>query len=212
MNKIVNKITLLISSVLLLGACSSNVILSSNNQTTPNSSFSSSNNQTSSMSFSNNNGQTITTKEKFTNYSNFQRIDSNTKLVYEEGFDHILESYEEAMAYKALLEEKSETIIDKDSGASINTYSDMINFLSSLSELNFETNVLYISKEDMEMNYNKDSCRLEGMYIKDKTIYVHLYRDYLYKSLGIVVHQSYAFFVNKEVTFNNVEFDIEDLF
>ena len=68
------------------------------------------------VSFSNDEGEIITqNKDAFKGYSDFRRIDSDSKLLYEEGFDHVLESYEEAIEYKTLLEEKSETIYEEES-------------------------------------------------------------------------------------------------
>ena len=165
------------------------------------------------VSFSNDEGEIITqNKDAFKGYSDFRRIDSNSKLIYEEGFDHVLESYEEVIEYKTLLEEKSETIYEEESEETYVTYADMINYLDSLKSEQFKDKKLYISPEHSEAYYNRDSCRFEGMYKKGGVIYVHLYRDYMYKSMGFWVHQCYTFFLDKDETFSKVEFIREETF
>ena len=165
------------------------------------------------ISFSNDEGEVITTnKDAFKGYSDFRRIDSDSKLIYEDGFDHVLESYEEVIEYKTLLEEKSETIYEEESEKTYVTYADMIDYLNTLKPEQFKDKKLYISPEHSEAYYNKDSCRFEGMYKKGGVIYVHLYRDYMYKSMGFWVHQSYTFFLDKDETFSKVEFVIEETF
>ena len=165
------------------------------------------------VSFSNDEGEIITqNKDAFKGYSDFRRIDSNSKLIYEEGFDHVLESYEEVIEYKTLLEEKSETIYEEESEETYVTYVDMINYLDSLKSEQFKDKKLYISPEHSEAYYNRDSCRFEGMYKKGGVIYVHLYRDYMYKSMGFWVHQCYTFFLDKDETFSKVEFIREETF
>ena len=165
------------------------------------------------VSFSNDEGEIITqNKDAFKGYSDFRRIDSDSKLLYEEGFDHVLESYEEAIEYKTLLEEKSETIYEEESKKTYVTYADMINYLDNLKPEQFKDKKLYISPEHSEAYYNRDSCRFEGMYKKGGVIYVHLYRDYMYKSMGFWVHQCYTFFLDKDETFSKVEFIREETF
>ena len=165
------------------------------------------------VSFSNDEGEIITqNKDAFKGYSDFRRIDSDSKLLYEEGFDHVLESYEEAIEYKTLLEEKSETIYEEESKKTYVTYADMINYLDNLKPEQFIDKKLYISPEHSEAYYNRDSCHFEGMYKKSNIIYVHLYRDYLYKSMSFWVHQCYTFFLDKDETFSKVEFIREDTF
>ena len=194
MNKILSKTLLLIGGLFLLIGCNTN-------------------SSGSNISFSNSQGEVITVKDhSFKGYSDFKRIDSNTKLVYEEDFDHVLESYDEVIAYKTLLEEKSETIHEEDTEKTYVTYSEMIDFLNTLNPKQFTDKKLYISPEFGEAYYNRDSCRFEGMYKKDGVIYVHLYRDYMYKSMGFWVHQSYTFFLDKDETFSKVEFVIEETF
>ena len=190
MNKILSKILVTCGGLFLLTGCNSN-----------------------NVSFSNDEGEIITqNKDAFKGYSDFRRIDSNSKLIYEEGFDHVLESYEEVIEYKTLLEEKSETIYEEESEETYVTYVDMINYLDSLKSEQFKDKKLYISPEHSEAYYNRDSCRFEGMYKKGNIIYVHLYRDYLYKSMGFWVHQCYTFFLDKDETFSKVEFIREDTF
>ena len=190
MNKILSKILVAIGGLFLLISCGSN-----------------------NVSFSNDEGEIITqNKDSFKGYSDFRRIDSNSKLLYEEGFDHVLESYEEVVEYKTLLEEKSETIYEEESEKTYVTYADMISYLDSLKSEQFKDKKLYISPEHSEAYYNRDSCRFEGMYKKGNIIYVHLYRDYLYKSMGFWVHQCYTFFLDKDETFSKVEFIREDTF
>ena len=194
MNKILSKTLLLIGGLFLLIGCNIN-------SSVPN------------ISFSNSQGEVITVKDdSFKGYSDFKRIDSNTKLVYEEDFDHVLESYDEVIAYKTLLEEKSETIVDEDQETTYTTYADMIAYLNTLTREQFTNKKLYISPEHSEANYNKDSCRFEGMYKKGDVIYVHLYRDYMYKSMSFWVRQVYTFFLDKDETFSKVEFIREDTF
>ena len=194
MNKLLSKTLLLIGGLFLLIGCNTN-------------------SSGSDISFSNSQGEVITTNEDgFKGYSDFRRIDSHSPLIYEEGFDHVLESYDEVIEYKTLLEEKSETIYEKDSEKTYVTYVDMISFLNSLTPDQFKDKKLYISPEHNEADYNKDSCRLEGMYKKGDVIYVHLYRDYLYKSMSFWVRQVYTFFLYKDETFSKVEFIREDTF
>ena len=190
MNKLVSKLIVTIGGLFFLTSCGSNHI-----------------------SFSNNEGEIITqNKDSFKGYTDFRRIDSNTKLIYEEGFDHVLESYDEVIAYKTLLEEKSETVVDEDQETTYTTYADMIAYLNSLTKEQFTNKKLYISPEHSEAYYNKDSCRFEGMYKKSDVIYVHLYRDYMNKSMSFWVHQSYTFFLDKDETFSKVEFIREETF
>ena len=190
MNKILSKILVACGGLFLLIGCNAN-----------------------NVSFSNDEGEIITqNKDAFKGYSDFRRIDSDSKLLYEEGFDHVLESYEEAIEYKTLLEEKSETIYEEESEKTYVTYVDMINYLDNLKPEQFIDKKLYISPEHSEAYYNRDSCHFEGMYKKSNIIYVHLYRDYLYKSMGFWVHQCYTFFLDKDETFSKVEFIREDTF
>ena len=190
MNKILSKILVACGGLFLLISCNAN-----------------------NVSFSNDEGEIIAqNKDAFKGYSDFKRIDSDSKLLYEEGFDHVLESYEEVIEYKTLLEEKSETIYEEESEKTYVTYADMINYLDNLKPEQFIDKKLYISPEHSEAYYNRDSCRFEGMYKKSNVIYVHLYRDYLYKSMGFWVHQCYTFFLDKDETFSKVEFIIEDTF
>ena len=137
MYKSFQKTILLISSLLLLGACASN------STSLEQEAFSSSNPATTSTI---NESSSLPNEDDSVSYSNFQRIDSETSLVYEEGFDHILESYEEVVAYKTLLEEKSEAIVDKDSGKTYYTYVDMISYLDTLTPNHFTNKKLYITK------------------------------------------------------------------
>ena len=190
MNKILSKILVTCGGLFLLIGCNAN-----------------------NVSFSNDEGEIITqNKDAFKGYSDFRRIDSDSKLLYEEGFDHVLESYEEVIEYKTLLEEKSETIYEEESEKTYVTYADMINYLDNLKPEQFKDKKLYISPEHSEAYYNRDSCRFEGMYKKGNIIYVHLYRDYLYKSIGFWVHQCYTFFLDKDETFSKVEFIREETF
>ena len=193
MKKILSKALLFIGGLFLLIGCHTN--------------------SGSNISFSNDEGEAITThKDGFKGYSDFRRIDSDSKLIYEDGFDHILESYEEVIEYKTILEEKSKTIYEEESEKTYVTYADMIAYLNTLKPEQFEDKKLYISPEHSEAYYNKDSCRFEGMYKKGGVIYVHLYRDYMYKSMGFWVHQCYTFFLDKEETFSKVEFIREETF
>ena len=194
MNKILSKTLLLIGGLFLIIGCNGN-------------------HNVSNVSFSNSEGETITTNEDgFKGYSDFRRIDSHSSLIYEEGFDHVLESYDEVIEYKTLLEEKSEIVVDEDKETTYITYADMIAYLNTLTKEQFTNKKLYISPEHSEANYNKDSCHFEGMYKKDDAIYVHLYRDYMDKSMSFWVHQVYTFFLDKDETFSKVEFIIEDTF
>ena len=71
MNKILSKILVACGGLFLLVSCGSN-----------------------NVSFSNDEGEIITqNKDAFKGYSDFRRIDSDSKLLFEEGFDHVLESY-----------------------------------------------------------------------------------------------------------------------
>ena len=190
MNKILSKILVTCGGLFLLIGCNAN-----------------------NVSFSNDEGEIITqNKDSFKGYSDFKRIDSDSKLLYEEGFDHVLESYEEVIEYKTLLEEKSEIIYEEATEETYVTYVDMINYLDNLKPEQFIDKKLYISPEHSEAYYNRDSCRFEGMYKKSNIIYVHLYRDYLYKSIGFWVHQCYTFFLDKDETFSKVEFIREETF
>ena len=143
----------------------------------------------------------------------FQRLDSHAELIYQEGFKNVYTEYEEAMTYKTILEEHVETIKDKDSGLTFVNYQETVAFFDSLTPEAFEKNNLFITNSWNEASYNRDSCRLEGVYLKDDILYIHEYCDYKNKSISAFwVNQCYTFFICKKITFSLYAIETTDLF
>lgn len=188
MKRIFKNIIVLLGTILTLSACSNKVVFYHNEETP------------------------IKEKDEIF-YSDFQRLDSHAELIYEDGFKNVYATYEEAMTYKAILEAHMEEVIDKDSGQTFVNYRETVSFFNSLTPEMFEKNNLFISQSWIEMSYNKDSCRLESIYLKDDVLYIHMYRDYLDKAISHSMYrQCYTFFINKTVSFKSYKIEITDLF
>ena len=141
-------------------------------------------------------GMPLTSDDMFWEYTSFQRIDSHSHLLNEEGFKNVFSTYEEMDTYLQTLDEGNELAV----------------YLNSLTPSSFEEYSLYISSEIHQADYNRDSLSLDVMFKKNDTIYVHFYRNYLYKSMNFWVYQCYTFFIKKTVSFNNVEIVIDNRF
>jgi len=146
-------------------------------------------------------------------YNNFQRLDSHAELIYEEGFKNVYDTYEEAMAYKTVLEEHVEEVTDKEGGETYINYQESVSFFSSLTPEMFNEKKLFVSDSWIEMSYNQNSCRLEGIYLKDNTLYIHRYCDYKYKAMSHEMYrQCYTFFIDKSISFASYKTETTDLF
>ena len=188
MKRIFKNIVVLFGTMLSLSACSNKVVFNHNEETP------------------------IKEKDKIS-YSDFQRLDSHAELIYEDGFKNVYATYDEAMAYKAILEAHMEEVTDKDSGQTFTNYRETVSFFNALTPEMFEKNNLFISQSWIEMSYNKDSCRLENIYLKDNVLYIHMYRDYLNKAISYFTYrQCYTFFFDKKISFTSYEIEITDLF
>ena len=186
MKRIFKNIIVLFGTMLSLSACSNKVVFNDNEETP------------------------IKEKDKIS-YSDFQRLDSHAELIYEDGFKNVYATYEEAMTYKSVLETHMEEVTDKDSGQTFVNYRETVSFFNSLTPTMFEEKSLFISHSWIEMSYNKDSCRLDNIYLKDDVLYIHLFRDYLNKAISYSMYrQCYTFFINKTVSFKSYKIEITD--
>lgn len=202
MKRIVKNIVLLFGAALSLSACEGDIVFYAT-EVTPVTSE----------------GEVISYHEEKTpitscdriSYTNFKRLDSHADLFYQDGFKNVFTTYEEAMEYKNVLIDKLETNIDMGKAEQDYDYLVTINYLNSLTPSMFEKKNLFISNSRREMSYNKDSCRLENIYLKDDILYIHLYRDYMYKGMS-KYYQCYTFFINKTISFTSYKIETTDLF
>ena len=144
-------------------------------------------------------------------YTDFKRLDSHADLIYQDGFKNVFETYEEAMAYKNVLEKNLE--IDGEVNEEEYDYIVKINYIDSFTPGMFEKRKLFITNSWEEASYNKDSCSLEGIYLKDDVLYIHRNRHYLNKAMdNFWVKQCYTFFIDKNITFTSYKIETTNLF
>ena len=188
MKRNVKNVLVVLGTALCLSACSNKVVFYHNEQIP------------------------ISKRDKIS-YSDFKRLDSHSELIYEDGFKNVYATYEEAMAYKAILEEHEEEVTDQEGGGTFVNYQETISFFNSLTSSMFENKKLFVSDSWIEMSYNQDSCRLEGIYLKDDVLYIHRYRDYMNKAISYAMYrQCYTFFIDKSISFTSYEIETTDLF
>ena len=144
-------------------------------------------------------------------YTDFKRLDSHAELLYQDGFKNVFETYEEAMEYRSVLDSHLQT--DDDIDRQDYDYLVTIDYLDSLTPSMFEKRRLFITNSWQEASYNKDSCSLEGIYLKDDVLYIHRNRHYLNKAMdNFWVKQCYTFFISKNVTFSSYKIETTNLF
>ena len=188
MKRIFKNIIVLLGTMLSLSACSNKVVFYYNEETP------------------------ISKRDRIA-YSGFQRLDSHAKLIYEDGFKNVYATYEEAMSYKSVLEAHMEEVTDQNSGQTFVNYRETVSFFNSLTPEMFDNDVLFITDSWDEASYNQDSCRLEGVYLKNDILYIHVYCDYKDKSINAFwVNQCYTFFINKKISFSSYRIKTTDLF
>lgn len=156
------------------------------------------------------NGEQVTGNDVFTKYYNLKKLTSSEKLIYVDVNNvrpYVFNSKQEANDYASILKEKSVpyTVDNKER----TPYGDMISFLEGLDEDAFKNRKLVISSQFDDATYNKDSCRFVRMYLKNQNFYLYLVRDYMNKT-SIMVHQTYTFFINKDVNVNAAYVEIDN--
>ena len=188
MKKLFKELVLLFGAALCVSGCSSKVMFVYNDEVT------------------------ITEGDRIS-YYNFYRLNSHTDLIDQDGFKHVYKTYEEAMTYKDLLKEKSIEVYDDYKSLIGYSYEATISFLESLNPDTFQNKNLFISGSWSEMSYNVNSCRLEGVYLKDDVLYIHEYCDYIKKSASHSIYNlCYTFFLSKKVDFTDVKWKTTNLF